>query len=252
MTENRNVLHYFNAPTSCHLGKRVYKRLFYENAKLTAYDKKILKEDVETVCWQLSFKPTTIPIQPYKDERREYLEVALVEIALHGKNRISRLSELVHRAIPYPLILMCTFEDEACFSSADKRFSEAERDVVVAEEVRLSDWIDLSGPSAVQAEFLKSLDVTGWSYTNFRTFYNSFINRLLALESAAYTGSFSLDSGMGRDERVSLLSECRQIEEHIKSLRNAIKNEDHFNRQVEMNATIKELESQLEELVARL
>ena len=162
MTENRNVLHYFNAPPSCHLGKRVYKRLFYENAKLRAYDKKILKEDV-----------------------------------------------------------------------------------VVAEEVRLSDWIDLSGPSAVQAEFLKSIDVTGWSYTNFRTFYNSFVHRLLALESTAYTGSFSLDNGMSREERSSLLGECRQIEAHIK-------NEDHFNRQVEINATIKELERLLEELVARL
>jgi hypothetical protein len=63
---------------------------------------------------------------------------------------------------------------------------------------------------------------------------------------------FSLDNGMGREERSSLLGECRQIEEHIKSLRNAIKNEDHFNRQVEMNATIKELESQLEELMVRL
>jgi len=250
--ENRNVLHYFNAPPSCRLGKRVYKRLFYENAKLTAYDKKILKEDVDTVWWQLSFKPTTIPIQPYKDEKREYLEIALVEITLHGKNRVSRLCELVHRAIPYPLILMCSYEDEVCFSSADKRFSEAERGVVVAEEVMLSDWIDLSGPSAVQAEFLKSLDVTGWSYTNFLAFYNSFVHRLPALESAAYTGSFSLDVEMDREKRISLLAECRQIEEHIKSLRNAIKNEEHFNRQVEMNARIKELEGILTELIERL
>src|SRR6056297_1929587 len=167
-----------------------------------AYDKRILKEDVDTVWWQLSFKPTTIPIQPYKDKKREYLEIALVEIALHGKNRISRLCELVHRAIPYPLILTCTYENEVCFSSADKRFSEAERDVVVAEEVRLSDWIDLTGCSTVETEFLKSLDVTGWSYTNFLAFYNSFVHRLLALESAAYTGSFSLDRGTDREERI--------------------------------------------------
>src|SRR6056297_1704470 len=117
-----------------------------------AYDKRILKEDVDTVWWQLSFKPTTIPIQQYKDEKREYLEIALVEIALHGKSRVSRLCELVHRAIPYPLILMCTYEDEVCFSSADKRFSEAEKDVVVAEGFIFSEWIDLCEPSALQAE----------------------------------------------------------------------------------------------------
>jgi len=252
VTCDKSPLHYFNAPDSCKLGKRVYKRLFYENAKLTAYDKKILKEDVDTVWWQLSFKPTTIPIPPYKDEKKEYLEVALVEITLHGKNRAARLSEIVHRAIPYPLILMFTIGNEVCFSSADKRFSEAERDGVIAEGFRLSDWIDLVSPSAVQAEFLKSLDVTGWSYTNFLAFYNSFVNSLLSLESAAYTGVFSLDSGEDREERISLLAQCRQMEEHIKSLQKAIKDEEHFNRQVEMNGKIKELESMLAERVARL
>lgn len=252
MPDNKSPLHYFNAPDSCRLSKRVYKRLFYENAKLTAYDKKILKEDVDTVWWQLSFKPTTIPIPPYKDEKREYLEVALVEIALHGKNRVARLSELVHRAIPYPLILMFTLGTEVCFSCADKRFSEAEGDAVIAEGFRLSDWIDLEGPSVVQAEFLNSLDVTGWSYTNFLTFYNSFVSRLLSLESASYTGVFSLDGGVDREERISLLAECRQIEENIRSLRKAIKDEEHFNRQVEMNGKIKKLEGILTELIERL
>jgi hypothetical protein len=55
-----------------------------------------------------------------------------------------------------------------------------------------------------------------------------------------------------RDERISLLAECRQIEEHIRSLRKAIKDEEHFNRQVEMNGKIKELERLLAEKVARL
>lgn len=252
MPDDKSPLHYFNAPDSCQLGKRVYKRLFYENTKLTGYDKKILKEDVDTLWWQLSFKPTTIPIPPYKDEKREYLEVALVEISLHGKNRAARLSEIVHRAIPYPLILMFTLGTELCFSCADKRFSEAERDAVIAEGFRLSDWIDLDGPSAIQAEFLNSLDVTGWSYTNFLAFYNSYITRLLSLESAGYTGVFSLDSGVDREERSSLLAQCRQIEDHIRSLRKAIKDEEHFNRQVEMNGKIKELEGILTELIERL
>lgn len=52
-------------------------------------------------------------------------------------------------------------------------------------------WIDLTAPSAIQVDLLKSLDVTGWSNANYLTCYNAFVTRLLSLESAAYTGVFS-------------------------------------------------------------
>lgn len=42
-------------PESCRLGKRVYKRLFHENAKLSATDKKALSDDVDTILWQYTF-----------------------------------------------------------------------------------------------------------------------------------------------------------------------------------------------------
>jgi hypothetical protein len=47
-------------PESCRLGKRVYKKLFHENAKMSATDKKTLNDDVDTIIWQYTFKPTTI------------------------------------------------------------------------------------------------------------------------------------------------------------------------------------------------
>ena len=89
-------------PESCRLGKRVYKRLFNENAKLSATDKKALRDDVDTILWQYTFKPTTIPIQTYEDEQREYHEVALLQVNLKQDKRVNRLCEIIHRAIPYP------------------------------------------------------------------------------------------------------------------------------------------------------
>ncbi|MFW5908454.1 MAG: DUF4391 domain-containing protein, partial [Desulfosalsimonas sp.] len=51
-------------PKHCLVGKRVYKKLFYVNADLTAGDKKALQADVETIYWQYALKPDTIQIQP--------------------------------------------------------------------------------------------------------------------------------------------------------------------------------------------
>ena len=93
-------------PESCRLGKRVYKKLFHENAKLSATDKKALSDDVDTIFWQYTFKPTTIPIQPYEDDQREYHEVALLQVNLKQTDRVNRLAEIIHRAIPYPLLVV--------------------------------------------------------------------------------------------------------------------------------------------------
>jgi len=36
-------------PASCQLGKRVYKKLIYENANMSVTDKKAFRDDVDTI-----------------------------------------------------------------------------------------------------------------------------------------------------------------------------------------------------------
>ena len=47
-------------PAACQLGKRVFKKLFHENAKLGATDKKAFREDIDTITWRYTLKPSTI------------------------------------------------------------------------------------------------------------------------------------------------------------------------------------------------
>src|SRR5680860_494466 len=88
-------------PDACQLGKRVFKKPFHENAKLGATDKKAFREDIDTVTWQYTLKPSTIPIQPYEDDQREYHEVAVLHVNLKTRKRTARIAEIMHRAIPY-------------------------------------------------------------------------------------------------------------------------------------------------------
>jgi len=63
-----------NLPASCVLGKTIFKKQFYDNAGLSAADKKLITNNVEKVIWQYCLKPDTINIQPYIDEEQEYLD----------------------------------------------------------------------------------------------------------------------------------------------------------------------------------
>lgn len=240
-------------PEACHLGKRVFKKLFQENAKLGATDKKAFREDIDTITWQYTLKPSTIQIQAYEDDQREYLEVAVLHVDLKTQKRTGRIAEIMHRAIPYPLLIVFAFDKMCALSTAHKRFSQAEKEAIVAEDFVITDWIDLSDSTPVQKEFLASLSIAGLPHTHFFAFYSAIADRLVALDCSRLTGEYRMESFADkREARQKRLAACHDLEVRIAEYKIAIKKETQFNRQVELNTKIKELEKQLKKQAAGL
>ncbi len=240
-------------PEACQLGKRVFKKLFHENAKLGATDKKAFREDIDTITWKYTLKPNTIPIQAYEDEQREYLEIAILQVDLKTLKRTSRIAEVMHRAIPYPLVIVFACEKVCALSLAHKRFSQAEKGAVVAEEIIITDWIDISAPTPVQQAFLDSLSMSALPHTHYYAFYSALVDRLVSLDCARLTDEYRLESvAVNRRVRRKRLAVCHDLEGRIAEYKAAIKKETQFNRQVELNTKMKELEKQLQKKAAGL
>ncbi|MCX6644988.1 MAG: DUF4391 domain-containing protein [bacterium] len=240
-------------PNSCHLGKRVFKKLFHENAKLGVTDKKAFSEDIDFITWQYTFKPGTIPIQPYVDDQREYLEVALLQVDLKTLNRTHRIAEIVHRSIPYPIVLVYVFEQSIALSLAQKRFSQAEKGAFVAEEILVTEWIENSIQSPSQTSFIESLKIADLPHTHFYAFYSAFVDRVIALDCARLTGVYRLEAAAGRQlTRRNRLAECHEIETQIAERITSIKAETQFNRKVDLNLQVKRLKDRLDLLVRKL
>lgn len=85
-----------------------------------ATDKKACREDIDTITWQYTLKPSTIPIPAYEDDSRQYLEVALLQVSLQTPHRIGRIAEIIQRAIPYPLVVIFSLESKCALSVAHK------------------------------------------------------------------------------------------------------------------------------------
>jgi len=224
-------------PEACQLGKRVYKRLFHVNAKLSATDKKALSDDVDTILWQYTFKPTTILIQPYEDDQREYHEVALLQVNLKQTGRADRLAEIVHRAIPYPLFVVFVSDTTCSISLAYKRFSQAEKEAIVAEGFQTTGWLDFSNPTGNQATFLESLDISTWPHTHFFAFYRAAMERVVALACAEHSGHYSLKfpKGLSLDDRVSKLKQIEKLHQEISEIQGKLKKEKNLGTQVQLN-----------------
>ena len=241
-------------PESCRLGKRVYKRLFHENAKLSATDKKALRDDVDTILWQYTFKPTTIPIQPYEDDQREYHEVAFLQVNLKQTGRVNRLAEIVHRAIPYPLFVVFVSDTTCSISLAYKRFSQAEKEAIVAEGFQATGWLDLSNPTQNQAAFLESLDISTWPHTHFFAFYKAAMDRVIALACAEHSGHYSLviPNGLSVDDRVNKLKQVEKLQQEKLEIQDKLKKEKNLGTQVQLNTRIKQIKDRIEAIKSEL
>ncbi len=237
-------------PESCRLGKRVYKKLFHENAKLTATDKKALRDDVDTILWQYTFKPTTIPIQPYEDDQQEYHEVALLQVNLKQTGRVNRLAAIVHRAIPYPLFVVFSSDMTCSISLAYKRFSHAEKEAVVAEGFQVTGWLDLSNLTENQAAFLESLDISTWPHTHFFAFYRAAMDRVIALACAEHSGHYLLEipNGLSVEDRANKLKQIEKLQQETSEIQGKLKKEKNLGTQVQLNTRIKNITDCIKEI----
>ena len=259
-------------PESAYLHKRIPKKQFLESGELVTSDKKLFRENVKNVYWEYTLKPSTCPVLPYRDNEREYLEVAVLQVEMNSQKGHKRIAEVIHRVIPYPLMLGFfinheiherhekeedkNFRDFSAFrgsslvalSIAPKRFSQAEQGAFVAERFYTTGWMNSEALKTFEAAFVASLAWDSMPLQTYGTLYNAWTDRFTGYECSVLSGTFTIGKAVDRLER---LTRCREIESRISELRGQLK-KAAFNRQVELNTQIKKFEQELKQLAGEL
>ena len=79
-----------------------------------------------------------IGVPSFADDQREYLEIAVVACIFRPVAKATRLVELIHRAIPYPVLLLTLSGDALTVSAAHKRRAQNEAGRFVIEVGKVS------------------------------------------------------------------------------------------------------------------
>lgn len=228
-------------PDESRVNQRVPKKLLVEHGAPTAADKRQINEAIEEVQWLAALKPTNIGVPAYRDETREILEIAVLSLVMRPPAKPPRLTELVHRSIPYPVVLLAEFEGEATLSLGAKRNSQGEAGRVVLESGLVVCLVDDHPTSAA---FLQSLPVTAQPRMNLWELYRGWIACAEAFLAARLTGRFALSyNAESTALRRAALAECDRIDREIASLRAQAGRESQVNRRVELNLAIQRLEA---------
>jgi hypothetical protein len=231
-------------PASSRVDQRVPKKLLLENGAPTAADKRIINEGIEELTWLAALKPTTIGVPEFRDEVREYLEIAVLRLTLRAAAKTTRLAELVHRAVPYPLLLLTERGERPGLSAVHKRWSQGEAGKTVLEGDAVSvDW-DAEHDGERWPAFCDALALGKQPRTTLYALYQGWIDTLLALQAARMTGAFAVaDSAECASARRDALQECARLEAEIARLRVTAAREKQMSRRVELNLALKRVEA---------
>jgi hypothetical protein len=238
------VIQALGLPADARVDQRVPKKLLVENGAPTAADKRQISDGIEELHWLAALKPATVGVPAFRDDTREYLEIAVLSLALRPGARVPRLTELIHRAIPYPVFLIQSQPGGLTLSLAHLRWSQGQSGQTVLDGPLITASLDAATPAT--DAFLAALQVTGQPRQHLHALYQGWMERFEAHAAARLTGSFTpAPDAAAAERRRTALAEHEHLSREIALLRARADRETQLNRRVELNLQLKQLEARL-------
>ena len=210
-------------PASAYVGQRIAKSLLVEQiASLpgsTATDKRLATNLLAELHWLAALKPSTCGLAAWQTDTHDYLEIAVLHAVLRTDPRTvprttpsrqtgqsTRLLELIHRTIPYPVVLVVTYADTDADCSADnsaeqlslahKRLSLGKGSAMVIEQLTTTKLIAVSAYSDLaKGQFIQYIafnNPSSAALPNLHARYKDWLSAVDALAAAEHTGQFTI------------------------------------------------------------
>ena len=229
-------------PPEAQLDRRVPKKLLIQNGAFAAGDRRRINEGIEELRWFAALKPATVGIAAYRDPEREYLEVAVLRLYLRSPASCVRLVELVHRAVPYPVLLIVWWDGTPGISVAHKRRSRGELGATVVDGEVVTVRIGGNISDECYMEFREALALMRQPRDSLYALYQGWIDSVQAFVAAGITGAFSLPSSRAEAEsREAAIRECRSLDARIAKVRTLAGKETQIGRRAEMSLELARL-----------
>lgn len=226
-----DIYNKLNIPDECRINRTVFKKMFYDNAVISKGDKDLFIDSIDKITWIYCLNQDNMNIPAYVTEEREYLEIEIIEVTLSENKGIKRIAEIIMRAIPYPMLLIFSFEDKYQLWAAHQRFSLADNSKVTLEEPVFTEWQEKN------SILWDRLNISKLRYTNFYDMYSDLLDAI-----AVFNASKLTDKEINGEDARKLLRSNAEIDSQIAALRAELKKATEFNRKMEINMKIKQLE----------
>ena len=240
-------------PERCLLDRKIHKTFFKKNFELTISERKLLDDFsiVVGIDWMASVSPASANITKFEAGQFIYEEVQVISVQTNkdGFDRnVPKIADVVQKYIPYPIILFIYNDDVFVMNTCDKRINQNDSTLRTIEQRYFTEPITLSGADDKQRAFLNSLIYSQLDKTNLKTYYDSYSQAIVALQTAAFSGTFTQRNKERSDADVKILQRMQTLQNEIATLQNLAKKETQLNQQVNINTQVQDKRKEIQHL----
>ena len=215
---------FISYPKQAAFGRTLPKNKIYEHSGVTARVRELFVRQVEQIVWQYKLAPETInlPAKPGVPE----IQVFAIQLKTPELNL--NVLRCIDGAVQFPIIFELNFDGKTQVVAAYKRPSESDASQWILSDYFATEWLPRDSERAAMP---LALDLGA--------LYEQMLSRLIPTPARLQE---SLADLVARVEQVA--AKQREVEKVASKLAK----EKQFNRKVEINAELRKLKTELEEL----
>ena len=232
-----------------YLGRRLDKKMFYDNGDFSKEDKKIFVDYIDRIEMSYLINSTNLNIQPFINDEYYYKAIAYLKITLKQDGKLDKISKIINNTIPNPIVIIYELENKYKISTAIKRLSKSEKDKTVIEESRSTPWLDINNLKDNERIFIESISLNKLPYTNLFDFYKVMNDKIYIFEKSLEFGEYK-DINNKEELRLNkeISEKIEKLEADLKKTIIKLKRENQFAKKMELNVKATELQKEIDEL----
>lgn len=205
-------------PISTEFNKRIPKQKFYDNLDVSTTLRRVFVDQIRLVYWRNKLAASTLNIAAGE----VVSEVEVFEVRLNEPKLDEAVLKQIDKEIPYHILFILTCDGKAQAWIGYKEAAASGSSAFKVNRYYHTDWMP---------EDELQLRIDG---LNMDTVYESLVRQIAGNKLQAESGE-SLKESVERDEKK------KQLEKQIAALESKMRKEKQLNRQMEMNAELKQL-----------
>ena len=220
----------YKFPPQAKVDRLIPKNKFYEQGKANTKIEQLFVDQVENIRWAYKLASSTIHLQDQEDLK----EIQIFRVKSRVEDLDVSILSFIDKLILTPIVFEVVYQDKVKVVATYKRLNQADKTKAVIGQYYASEWLEDHDRIELPL-YLKLADL-----------YEHFIAQILPL--AANKEQEIVGEPVSIELKLQKVQQIKALQKQQDQLKSKLRNERQFNRKVELNQQISQIESELKSL----
>ena len=217
----------YKFPRQAKVDRLIPKNKFYEQGKANTKIEQLFVDQVENIRWAYKLASSTIHLQDQEDLK----EIQIFRVKSRVEDLDVSILSFIDKLILTPIIFEVVYQDKVKVVATYKRLNQADKTKAVIGQYYASEWLEDHDRIELPL-YLKLADL-----------YEHFIAQILPITSSEDSGDD--DESVSIELKLQKAQQLESLQKQLDKLKSKLRNEKQFNRRVELNKQLQNLQLQI-------